>query len=313
MERVSARQAADLTLSLELLQLKLDLVEAGHRPDASDAWRVGRAFSLKLKRPYTLGRVCRVWGLSRSTVYRKVRASPPAMRPIALADEEIAEQLRAMIRDTPFPAERHRKLWAKLRRNGVQVSRERVRRILDEYSLLPPYLGILVKQSRNEMWGIDSAKVRTATDGEVKVLFAVEHCTFECLAVLVVKNETVAAWSRLLSAAVSHGQPMARVALRLDNLPLFRSPEFREMLTALNLRPSYIAVLRPQSNGIAERFVRLLRENLLGIRSFEQAGEVEHALREFRVRFNREYLVGRFDYRTPLEQRTLLEGAHGCY
>lgn len=307
----SAKQVTDLTLNFELLQTKLDWLEAGRKPDELDAWRIGAAFSIKLQRPYTVARVCRVWGFSRSTVLRRLKTSEMAARRLIVADEQIADQLRELIRETPFPAERHRKLWARLCRKGVQVSRERVRRIVKEFSLLPPDLGGLIKNAPNQMWAIDSAKVRTAFDGEVRVLFAVEHCTFECLAADVVQEETFAAWRNLLIAAVAYGRPLFPVEVRMDNLPLFREKAFGQMLAEIGLRASRIPILRPQSNGIGERFVRILRENLLSIQSFDYKRDLAVAVRDFRGLFNHQYLVARFDYQKPDERRRQSQALKG--
>ena len=91
---------------------------------------------------YTLARVCRAWGFARSLIYRRHGDDGKAHRPTPGApryceDAQVAATLRKIIAESPFPAERHRKLWARLRRAGVVVSRERVRRILRDFAILP--------------------------------------------------------------------------------------------------------------------------------------------------------------------------------
>ena len=49
----------------------------------------------------------------------------------------------------------------------------------------------------------------------------------------------------------------------------------------------------PQGNGIAERFVRILKENLLWVRSFDTVEELRLALLAFKDTYNRQWRIGR--------------------
>jgi hypothetical protein len=61
--------------------------------------------------------------------------------------------------------------------------------------------------------------------------------------------------------------------------------------------------LTVSGNGVAERFIRTLKENLLWIRHFATVAELTEALREFRRRYNREWLIERHGFRTPSQAR----------
>ena len=71
-------------------------------------------------KPYGLATVCRIWRVARSGVYRH-RApppSPPSRRrgPTgAMSDEALTEAIRAVLADSLFHGEGHRKVWARLR------------------------------------------------------------------------------------------------------------------------------------------------------------------------------------------------------
>ena len=56
-------------------------------------------------------------------------------------------------------------------------------------------------------------------------------------------------------------------------------------------------------NGVAERFIRTLKENLLWVRHSATVAELTEALREFRRRYNREWLIERHGFRTPSQAR----------
>jgi putative transposase len=57
------------------------------------------------------------------------------------------------------------------------------------------------------------------------------------------------------------------------------------------------------SNGVAERFIRTLKEQLLWVRTFDTVEELRVALREFQVRYNREWLCERHGHQTPTQVR----------
>ena len=82
-------------------------------------------------RAYGLAAVCRVWQVPRATVYRH-RTPPreePGRRPGPVGpmpDAVLLAAIRAVLADTPFHGEGHRKVWARLRLRGVRSSRRRV-------------------------------------------------------------------------------------------------------------------------------------------------------------------------------------------
>ena len=93
--------------------------------------------------PYGLARVCRIWDLARSTVYRRrnpPRAAPPR-RPGPtgpMPDAALVDAIRGVLAASPFHGEGHRKVWARLRHAGVRTSKRRVLRLMRENGLLAP-------------------------------------------------------------------------------------------------------------------------------------------------------------------------------
>lgn len=308
------RTVSNLQLFNELLLLRIDFLGAGKQLTPELARGLASAYSIALRRRYPLTQVCRAWGLSRSNVYRnqQQRARPPLKTAHPLSDAEIVQKLREIVVQCPFRSERHRKLWARLRHCGIEVSRERVRRLLREHRILPqPGLGILTDQP-DVMWGIDSTHVRTTYDGVAHVLFAIDHCTSECMAIGVAGEETAEAWVVLVKRAIvkAFGSLSPGIAVGLtvrhDNHQIFQAEEFRKPLRSLGIGFSRIPILSPQMNGCAERFVRTLRENLLSIRYFERLMDLVQATREFQTAYNGQWLVARAEYRTPTQIRDFL-------
>ena len=65
--------------------------------------------------------------------------------------------------------------------------------------------------------------------------------------------------------------------------------------------PSFVR--EPEGNGVAERFIRTLKENLLWVRTFDTIEELRAALVEFARHYNETWLVARHGYRTPAQVR----------
>ena len=128
-----------------------------------------------------------------------------------------------------------------------------------------------------------------------------------------VPEETCAVWFWVIQEAAryafGHTRPAVAAGLRIrcDNLPVFRDKSFCRMLATLGIRTSYIPPLKPSGNGLAERFVRTLRDNRLAIRSFASLEELGREMMSFREVYNREYILQRWGYRTPAQVRALFE------
>jgi putative transposase len=58
-----------------------------------------------------------------------------------------------------------------------------------------------------------------------------------------------------------------------------------------------------QTNGVTERFIRTLEENLLWVHHFATVAELIEALQEFQRRYNDPWLIERHGYRSPAQVR----------
>ena len=72
-----------------------------------------------------------------------------------------------------------------------------------------------------------------------------------------------------------------------------------------------VYVREPQGNGIAERFVRILKENLLWVRCFQTVEDLRQGLSAFKETYNTRWRVGRHGCRTPEQYREKLLSALG--
>ena len=81
------------------------------------------------------------------------------------------------------------------------------------------------------------------------------------------------------------------------------SDYLQDELTFLGIESSPTFVREPEGNGVAERFIRTLKEQLLWVRTFETVEELRLALLEFQDRYNRGWLCERHAHQTPAAVR----------
>ena len=91
--------------------------------------------------------------------------------------------------------------------------------------------------------------------------------------------------------------------LRHDHGSSYMSGDFQNEVECLGIEDLPSFVREPQGNGVAERFIRTLKENLLWARTFDTIEELRAALVEFARHYNETWLVARHGNRTPAQVR----------
>ena len=69
----------------------------------------------------------------------------------------------------------------------------------------------------------------------------------------------------------------------------------------IELSPPYVG--DPECTGVAERFMRTLKEHGLYLHRFASLAEARRIIGEFIARYNAEWLIARLGYRTPTQAR----------
>jgi transposase InsO family protein len=85
------------------------------------------------------------------------------------------------------------------------------------------------------------------------------------------------------------------------------SDYFQDELTFLGITGSPALVREPEGNGVAERFIRTLKEQLLWVRPFDTVEELRLALLDFKDWYNREWFCERHGHQTPAAARARVE------
>ena len=288
---------------------------------------MSHATSPSTQRPYGVARVCQEWGVRRSTFYyqqHRAAGSPtePAKRgPKTLyTDEELTAHIRRVLATSPFFGEGHRKVWARLRAQGIRTSKPRVLRLMRQAGLLAPsrtprvvgprvHDGTITTERPNQMWGTDATSTVTVEDGAVTVFIGVDHCTLEGIGIHAAKRATrfealepIRQGVRQQFSTFSPGSATG-VQVRHDHGSQYMSDDFQAELRFLGMTSSPAFVRAPEGNGVAERFIRTLKEQLLWVRTFQTVEELRRALHDWLRLYNEQWLIERHGFRSPIQVR----------
>lgn len=284
---------------------------------------MAKTISPSTGKKYGLKKVCEVWGMSRASVHRYLKpdkqpACKRGRKPIQETGR-LLEHVRADLKSSPFRGEGHRKVFARLRRSGIRVGRNRLLNIMREHQLLSPHRslyrppnphdGRITTDEPNKMWGSDGTKLQTLEDGWVWVFSVTEHWNSECMGWHVCKMgdrfaalEPVAQAVRRAYGSLDKGVAK-ELRLRIDNGSQYTSDYFLQQLRHWGVESSFGLVRQPETNGVAERFHRTLKDQILNGRVFKNVDEVREAVGQFVRIYNEQWLVAKRDYQSPLEAR----------
>jgi len=285
-------------------------------------------------RVYGTALVCRTWKVSRATVYRHgttAYADPDVARPSlrrgpvgACADQDLLVHIKAEIQASPFQGEGYRKIWARLRYKGVRTAARRVRRVMKENGLLAPHRprvrpehlhdGTIVTERVDEVWGTDMTQTVTTDQGRAYVFIAVDHCSGELIGTHASHQAT--RWEALepiRQGVARHFGGLAQdralgLKLRHDHGSNYMSDDFQQEIKFFGIASSPAYVRQPEGNGVAERTIRMLKEQLLWVRFFATVEELRLGLATFATQYNDAWLRQRHGHKTPNQIRAEQRG-----
>jgi putative transposase len=281
--------------------------------------------------PYRLTLICRALGVARASVYAltgrventarvaKQKTGPKTEH----RDEEVVAAIREVLEESPFLGEGHRKVRARLRPRGMYVGKARVLRLMRLHGLLAPtrrrhergdrtHSGTIRTETPDELWGTDATRFYTEEDGWVWFFGAIDHCVEDIVGWHVAK--TGDRWAALepirQGVARIFGPYRPKIALGLglrhDWGSQYTARQFQGELRWLGIRSTPAYVAEPECNGIAERFMRTLKEECLYVHRFRNLEHAKEVIGVFIETYNREWLLERHGHRTPAQVREQL-------
>ena len=96
------------------------------------------------------------------------------------------------------------------------------------------------------------------------------------------------------------------LGLRHDWGPQYRARQFQAEIKWLGIRSTPTYVGEPECNGVAERFIRTLKEECIHLHDFETIEEARAVIGAFIERYNNGWLLQRHGYMTPARAREKL-------
>jgi len=283
-------------------------------------------------RPYGVRRVCAAWRVPRSSFYLDQQRASISLqsRPVPhkrgpkplISDEELLGLIRSYLETSPFAGEGHRKVYAHLKVvQGVRTSRTRILRLMRENGLLSPYRrpcgaqnghdGTITTEVPNVLWGTDGFRVQTVDEGWVWGFIAVDHFNSECVGYHVCKEgtrfnalEPIRMGLDAIFGAVGRDAALG-LALRMDHGCQYTSDHFLNQIAFWGIAQSFSFVAQPQGNGIAERFIKTLKQQAIYGRVFRNAQEIYQAVATFVHAYNHHWRIERLRFLTPVEARNL--------
>jgi len=285
------------------------------------------AISPTTGRPYGVALVCQAWDVPRSTYYAQAsgqatEATEPKRRgpQPEISDEALLAAIKSDLERSPFVGEGHRKVHARLRvLDKIRVSRTRTLRLMRENNLLSPHRsrkgeekvhdGTIITDAPNVMWGTDGAKVFTLDDGWVWIFSTTEHWNAECVGWHVCKHGSRFNALEAVKMGIEHqfgsvdGDAARGLSLRMDHGSQYLSDHFCNQIRYWGVTPSWAFVAEPETNGVAERFNRTLKEQAIYGRIFHNVEEVRAAVGAFIELYNQEWLIEKMGFRSPAQAR----------
>ncbi|MDS0623756.1 IS3 family transposase [Escherichia coli] len=221
-----------------------------------------------------------------------------------------------------LPTYGYRRVWALLRRQAEldgmpAINAKRVYRIMRQNALLlerktavPPskraHTGKVAVKESNQRWCSDGFEFRCDNGEKLRVTFALDCSDREALhwAVTtgVFDSETV---QDVMLGAVGrrfgNELPASPVEWLTDNGSCYRANETRQFARMLGLEPKNTAVRSPESNGIAESFVKTIKRDYISIMPKPDGLTAAKNLTEAFEHYNEWHPHSALGYRSPRE------------
>ena len=154
----------------------------------------------------------------------------------------------------------------------------------------------------------------TTREGRAYVFIAVDHCSGEFIGTHA--SSSANRWEALepiRQGVTSHfggvGPDAALgLTLRHDHGSNYMSDDFQNEIRCFGIVSSPAFVRQPEGNGVAERAIRTLKEQLLWVRHFKTVEQLRQALAAFAAEYNASWLRERHAYKTPNQIRAEQKG-----
>ncbi|MFY7478146.1 IS3 family transposase, partial [Klebsiella quasipneumoniae] len=235
-------------------------------------------------------------------------------------DTDALARIHTVIGDLPTYG--YRRVWALLRRQSetddmAEINAKRVYRIMRQNALLlerkpeiPPskraHTGKVAVGESNQRWCSDGFGFSCDNGEKLRVTFALDCCDREALYWAASNggydSETV---QDVMLGAVErrfgNSLPTSPVEWLTDNGSAYRSYQTRQFARMVGLEPKHTAVRSPESNGMAESFVKTMKRDYISIMPKPDGLTAVKNLAEAFEHYNEWHPHSALRYRSPRE------------
>jgi putative transposase len=242
------------------------------------------------------------------------RGRPP------LPDAELVADIRLLVADLPTYG--YRRVHALLRRDAEKAGRaapnaKRVYRVMKVHGLLlrrdgerheeRRHDGRVAVDQRNTRWCSDGLEIACDNGEKVRVAFALDCCDREAMGhVATTSGITAEDVKDLMVATVEHRYGQVNrvpepIEWLTDNGSCYTARDTRSFARNIGLVPLTTPVSSPQSNGMAEAFVRTLKRDYVRVSPRPDARTVIDQLPGWIAHYNEVHPHRALGYRSPRE------------
>lgn len=158
----------------------------------------------------------------------------------------------------------------------------------------------------NQRWSTDLTKIYVKEVGWANLIPVLDNCTRECIGwVFSRRGRAIEAIDAVREAIINRFSSLSEVPedleLLTDNGSIFLANDFLEQMGEYGIDQTFTPYDCPSANGLAERFIKTVKEEKTWHFVFETIDEAEKAIREFIQEYNNERLHSSLDYTPPAE------------
>ena len=235
-----------------------------------------------------------------------------------IRNEPLLEQIEKIKAGHPFWG--YRRVWAHLRYvDKMEINKKRVLRLMQKYHLVvKPNMDLRAcrtpQRSKpradrpDQWWGIDMTKVKVANYGWIYIVVVMDWYTKKLVgyyAGLQCKSEH---WLEALNMAVNRQFPDGarghELSLVSDNGCQPTSISFMKTCRTMDIKQVFTSYNNPKGNADTERMIRMLKEECLWLKEWQNPFELINDFKNWAEDFNTSYLHSALGYKTPQQKET---------
>jgi putative transposase len=273
-------------------------------------------------------RIAETLGVARSNLIERAAGQRPKRGPQTRAgDAELTADIRRLV-DTR-PSYGYRRIAALLKRErraaGLNpINAKRVYRLMKKHGLLlarhtgrrvpRAHDGTIMTSRSNERWCSDVLEFTCWNGDVVRVAFALDSHDREVISWVAttagISGEMIRGMMvQCVEQRFGDLRAPHRVQWLTDNGSIFAANRTLEIAAALNLEPCFTPVESPESNGMAEAFVKTFKRDYVRINSLPDARTALSRIDHWMEDYNSEHPHSRLGYRSPREYIASLQQA----